>query len=217
MKKSDMTAHFRKSRAFHEFVPVSCFVTDTVFATKAGDYGMVLRVHGMDAECLTEERLESVVAALIRAFHLFGDQFRVYQYLIKNRKMPVTRKESYGNPLVEEAISDRVTFLEATAPLGAVGAYFVVLLESSLHGQRHERPMSSARLREERGKALIALETTVRSFVRYVDRPVCAADSGQTGGVLVLSQAAQSDRRRSRTTAVEAERRCRLAVRCLAT
>ncbi len=168
MKKSEMTSHFRRSRPFHEFVPVSCFVTDKIFATKSGDYGMVLRLQGMDSECLTEERLETVVSALMGAFHLFGDQFRLYQYLVKNRKTPIIRKGSYDSPLVEEAVSDRIAFLEENAPLGAISLYVVVLFESRFNAQGRRRTLSAAQMREDRGKALVALETTVHSFVQYV-------------------------------------------------
>ncbi len=163
-----MTSHFRKSRPFHQFVPVSCFITDRIFATKGGDYGMVLRLQGMDSECLTEERLETVVSALMGAFHLFGDQFRIYQYLVKNRKTPIIRKGSYDSPLVEEAVSDRITFLEENAPLGAISPYVVVLFESSANVQSRRRTLSAAQTREDRRKALVALETTVHSFVQYV-------------------------------------------------
>ncbi len=168
MKKSQLMAHFRKSKPFHEFVPVSCFVSDTVFVTKSGDYGTALQLKGVDAECLTDERLESIMSALNAAFRLFGEEFRVYQYLVKNRKSPVVRKSSYQNALVEQAVADRVAYLEKTAPLGAISLYVVILWESDPNAEGVRRTPSASRLRGEHGRATVALKTTVHSFIQYL-------------------------------------------------
>ncbi len=170
MKKSQLVAHFRKSKPFHEFVPVSCFVSDTVFVTKNGDYGTALQLKGIDAECLTDERLESVMSALNAAFRLFGEEFRVYQYLVKNRKSPVVRKSSYQNALVEQAVADRVAYLEKTAPLGAISLYVVILWESDPNasdGGEAYAVSSASRLRGEHGRATVALKDD-SSFIHPV-------------------------------------------------
>ena len=166
MKKTATTAHFRQSKAFHAFVPVSCFVNDTVFATKNGEYGSVLSLQGLDDECLTAERLETIVSTLMGAFQLFGDRFRLYQYLIKTRKTPIVRQESYDNPVVEQAIADRIAFLEATAPLGSVRLYLVVLYETGSDSHPGKRRVGA--WREQRAQALATLEATVEAFRRYV-------------------------------------------------
>jgi type IV secretion system protein VirB4 len=167
MRKTAPLAHFRQSKPFHAFVPISAFVNDSAFVTKHGEYGCALRLHGIDDECLTDERLEAVVSTLTGAFSLFGERFRLYQYLIKSRKKSIVRQETYADPKLAEVIQDRIEFLENHAPLGSVQLYLVILFECETTGQKHRTSVD--RLRKERTHALATLSSTVQSFKRYVD------------------------------------------------
>src|SRR5579875_1966434 len=79
----DLVRHYHKSHPFHRAVPIRYFATDEVFVTRQGACGLVMSLRGIDHECLTIEHLESISHALVCAFRIFDENFRLYQYLIK--------------------------------------------------------------------------------------------------------------------------------------
>jgi type IV secretory pathway VirB4 component len=122
---------YRSSGAFNELLAPMAFVADPVFLTKTGDLGMVLRLQGIDYECLTQELLEEQAKRFEAAMRSFDDQFRVYQYVLKRDGVKIPHKADYGNSLVNEAVSNRVRYLESKAePLFELDLFLVVLLES---------------------------------------------------------------------------------------
>ena len=111
------------------------FWNDTVFVTKAGDVGMVLKVEGVDYESLDQGEQEYAVKRLEAAMKAFGPGTRVYQYLFKTNRpdIPFAR---YDDAVVDAAIEQRRTFFEGKRDeLFQVEIFYVILFE----GQRAKR------------------------------------------------------------------------------
>jgi type IV secretion system protein VirB4 len=157
MTAADLLRHYRYSRPFHRAVPVRYFATDEVFVTRQGACGLVLSLPGIDDECLTAERLEAASHALVAAFRLFDERFRLYQYLIKTGLSDVPRKQRYASEPVEDTVRDRVAFLNGK--LSRIELYFVILREPALHIQRRRAAVTENRARE-----IDLLLTAARSF-----------------------------------------------------
>ena len=86
------------------------FIDEHIFLTKSGDLGVVLEVRGVDYECLDGTALDALTKRLESAFKLFGDDYRIYQYLFKRNNPPVPHR-LYGNPVVDTAIQNRIAYL----------------------------------------------------------------------------------------------------------
>lgn len=123
----DLVRHYHKSHPFHRAVPIRYFATDEVFVTRQGACGLVMSLRGIDHECLTIEHLESISHALVCAFRIFDENFRLYQYLIKTGLAAIPRKHTYHNEAVESVVKDRIAFLHNR--LTQIDLYLVVLYE----------------------------------------------------------------------------------------
>jgi type IV secretion system protein VirB4 len=156
MTARNLLRHYQVSRPFHRTVPVRYFATDEVFITRQGDCGVVLSLAGIDDECLTLERLESVSHALVAAFRLFDERFRLYQYLIKTGLPDVPRKESYTSATVEQVIQERALFLNGR--LSRIDLYLVILYEPPVI--RRQRGVSD----KNRSENITKLLARARSF-----------------------------------------------------
>src|SRR5439155_7570108 len=97
----------RDAGAFHTLLNLSGFIDDEAFLTKSGDVGVVLKVRGVDDECLTREQCDHVARRLTAALRVFDEHCRVYQYLLK-REQPAITHERAGHPVVQAAMDDRV-------------------------------------------------------------------------------------------------------------
>lgn len=100
--------------ALHHEIPLLRFVNETVFRTKAGSFGMVLRASGIDPECRLDEDLESYARRIEKAMKTFDERFRVYQYisngsaLRSHRKANIRTKEQANLSAVACWISESV-------------------------------------------------------------------------------------------------------------
>src|ERR1700681_4461265 len=79
------------------------FVDETTFVTKAGDVGVVYRLHGQDYEGLDHTQRRHVVHQYEAALRLLDDRTRVYQYLVKRRMPPITAA-ACADPVVHAAV-----------------------------------------------------------------------------------------------------------------
>jgi type IV secretion system protein VirB4 len=86
-----------------------------------------MSLRGIDHECLTAEQMESISHALVCAFRIFDENFRLYQYLIKTGLPAIPRKQTYQNEQIESVVRDRIAFLHDR--LSQIDLYLVVLHE----------------------------------------------------------------------------------------
>ena len=121
--------NYAETGSFSEKLNLDRFIASDQFLTKSGDVGMILEVCGVDYECLDHNTIDNLTKRLESAFKLFDENFRVYQYLFK-RNNPEIPFKTYGNPVVDTANRNRVSYLEAKADsLFSLSIFYVVLYE----------------------------------------------------------------------------------------
>lgn len=104
---------YRDAGAFHALFAPHRFIDDSVFLTKGNQLGIVLGVEGIDHECLTDTILESYSKRVAAAWRSFDEQFRLYQYAIKQDHAPVEQRTDYANAAVRQTAKDRRDYLQS--------------------------------------------------------------------------------------------------------
>src|SRR5690348_932462 len=121
--------NYEDTGSLNEQVNLYGFADEHLFLTKTGDLGVILEVRGVDYECLDDSSLDDLTKRLESALKLFDENYRVYQYLFKRNNQTIPYK-LYGNPIVDTAIKNRITYLESKADvLFSLSTYYVILLE----------------------------------------------------------------------------------------
>jgi type IV secretion system protein VirB4 len=134
---------YRDAGAFHTLLNLSGFIDDEAFLTKSGDVGVVLRVQGIDDECLTHAQTDQVARRVTFALRTLDERCRLYQYVLK-RACPAIPHAPVRHPIVHAAVRDRAAQLQQTAePLWRVDLYMAVVYE----GWRHQPGSTADRLR----------------------------------------------------------------------
>jgi type IV secretion system protein TrbE len=132
VKLSRIVKDYRDSGAVNSFVNLFGFIDDQVFLTKSGEVGIVLKVDGRDYECLDSFELNEITRRFEASVRSLDAGFRIYQYLIKRDSAQIPRSAEYENPIVSQAVSSRVEYLEGKADeLYTLDIYFVILYEGS--------------------------------------------------------------------------------------
>ena len=133
LRLSKIVKSYKETGALSENVSVFGFLDDQVFLTKGGDVGVVMRVEGVDYECLDHKQTDDLTKRLESALRLLGSQFRVYQLLFKtgNETIPF---ETYDNQVVKQAVEDRIAYFRNRAnELYSLQIYYVILYEGAKH------------------------------------------------------------------------------------
>src|SRR5258708_5784813 len=143
LRLSKIVKSYKETGALNENVSVCGFLDDQAFLTKGGDVGVVLRVEGVDYECLDHKQTDSLTKRLESALRLLGPQFRVYQLLFKSSRETIPHG-TYDNPVVKQAVEDRMAYFDKKAgELYALRIYYVILYE----GARHQAKLGRSVLR----------------------------------------------------------------------
>jgi type IV secretion/conjugal transfer VirB4 family ATPase len=145
------------------------FVGNHVFLNKNGSLGIALRLRGIDYECLTDESLASNTSRLLSALKAFDEEFRIYQYVVKQGNAKIPNEAEYPTPRIGKAVEQRNRFLESRG-LFSVELYWVILLERSVIGKRKPRlAVSTPKVLHVVGEHLerdtYRLEAKAKSFV----------------------------------------------------
>jgi len=138
IKLSAFKTDYKKAGAMHEqFAPCS-FVNENIVLTKRQDLFTVLRVPGIDPECLDAAQLNYIVRRFEASLRILGPEYRVYQYILK-RDSPELPAAPHPSPLTER----RQEWLNSRSEnLYAVELYMVVLRERTLHDADTARAVS---------------------------------------------------------------------------
>ena len=120
---------YQQSGALNALVNVHAAIDDHTFLTKGGDLLVILKVEGVDAECLDSLRLDQIVRRFGSSIRTFDERFRIYQYLIKRDYGRIPHSD-YNDPVVRETVENRAAFLEAKGLYG-LEIYFAVVYEGS--------------------------------------------------------------------------------------
>jgi type IV secretion/conjugal transfer VirB4 family ATPase len=121
--------NYQETGSLNEMVNLYGFIGPEVFLTKTGEVGVILEVRGVDYECLDGAAIDGLTKRLESALKLFGDNYRVYQYIFK-RNNEIIPYKLYGNPIVDTAIKNRIAYLGKKADsLFSLSLYYVVLYQ----------------------------------------------------------------------------------------
>ena len=122
---------WKEAASLNDHINLYGFWNGTVFLTKSGDVGVVLRVSGVDYESLDHAEQEYAVKRLEAALKAFGPGFHVYQYLFKQNR-PEIPFAHYDDPVVEAAIDQRRQFFETKRDrLYQVEIFYCIVLEGA--------------------------------------------------------------------------------------
>src|SRR5438874_11160937 len=122
---------WKDSAALNDHINLIGSWSETVFLTKSGDLGVVLRVPGVDYESLDHTGQEYAVKRLEAALKSFGPGFHVYQYLFKSNR-PEIPFASYDDPVVQAAIDQRRQFFESKRDrLYQIEIFYCIVLEGA--------------------------------------------------------------------------------------
>src|SRR5882757_5389266 len=165
-KLSRITKDYREADALCSQVNLFGFVDDEVFLTKSGDVGIVLRIEGVDYECLDTNTIDNLTQRLTAAFRVFDEKCRVYQYLFKRNRENVPF-QTYQNPIVNAAIRNRIEYLKTKAEsLYSFQICYIVLCE----GFRYNASIlnSLAKIVSQPGDAIHELQALVSTRKQVV-------------------------------------------------
>jgi type IV secretory pathway VirB4 component len=122
---------WKDSAALNDHINLFGPWSETVFLTKSGDLGVVLRVPGVDYESLDHTGQEYAVKRLEAALKSFGPGFHVYQYLFKSNR-PDIPFASYEDPIVQTEVVHRREFFRAKRDdLYQIEIFYCILLRAA--------------------------------------------------------------------------------------
>lgn len=131
VKLKKLLKPYRDASALHTLLGPHRFLDDQVFLTKANQIGLVLSVDGIDSECLTDEKLESISRRIRAAWRGFDERFRIYQYVIKQKQERFRLDGDFPNAVTWKTAEDRRQFLDERN-LYSIRIVYVILLETPL-------------------------------------------------------------------------------------
>src|SRR5208283_4323747 len=127
LRLSRIFKNYNETGSLSEQINLYGFIGPHTFLTKSGEVGLILEVQGVDYECLDDTVIDGLTKRLESALKLFDENCRVYQYLFKRNNETIPFK-TYGNPVVDAAIRNRIAYLASKADtLFSMSVYFVVL------------------------------------------------------------------------------------------
>lgn len=158
---------FAQAGAACSIVPISRFVSDHIFATKTGGYGVLFFLAGADEEGLTDQELESRVATIEGALRGLPEGSSLYQYTRVLSGFDLPRRKKYENEVTESFITDRLSFLDKTANFRRIDLHWALLFEpltpSPFQRKPQEKAFDNSRLLADLQKAATILESHLGS------------------------------------------------------
>ena len=129
IRMSRILKDYQESGAANALISIHAAVNDHTFLTKGGDLVAILKVKGVDYECLDTGQLEEATRQLNATFRLLDENYRVYQYVVKREHAPMPAAR-YLNRIAQEVSDARKAFLETKADkLYVVDLYLVIAYE----------------------------------------------------------------------------------------
>ena len=130
-EQSRLLPWYAKAGAASSIVPLSRWVSPMVFALKNGGYGVAASVVGMDEESLTDQELESRTRTIQGALRGLPEGACVYQYSRGLSGYEIPRKQTYGDPVLDSFVNDRLDFLNENAGFRRIDLFWCITVEPS--------------------------------------------------------------------------------------
>jgi type IV secretion system protein VirB4 len=138
------TPWYAKAGAASSIVPISRFVSNTIFALKTGGYGCLFSLTGMDEESLTDQEVESRVRTIEGALRGLPEGSCLYQYSRVLSGFDIPRQAKYQDPVTESFINDRLTFLDKTAGFRRIDLHWCLAVEPQQTNPFQKKPTEQA-------------------------------------------------------------------------
>jgi len=139
-----LTPWFAQAGAASSIVPIARFVGPNIFAMKAGGYGCLFSLAGIDEEGLTDQELESRVRGIEGALRGLPEGSCLYQYTRVISGFNVPRQKSYVDPATEGFVHDRLSFLNETAGFRRIDLHWCLTIEPSKANKFERKPREQA-------------------------------------------------------------------------
>ena len=131
---------YAKAGAASSIVPLARWVTARIFTTKDGGYGMAASVPGMDEESYTDQELESRTRTIQGAFRGLPEGACLYQYSRVLSGYEIPRKKTYGDPVLDSFVNDRVEYLNENAGFRRIDLFWVITFEPAQKNPLERKP-----------------------------------------------------------------------------
>src|SRR3989442_6121646 len=159
---------YEDSGALHANIGALEAIDGNSFLTKAGHLFSMLRVDGVDDECLEPGQVDQIAQRVESAFRLLDENFRLYQYLIKTHAKPI----EYGKselPVVQEPIGNRAAYLNSKR-LHQIELYWAVVYEGCRFGRNGNRLASFLQQPGKRLERRLSKEKKLANVEQELDR-----------------------------------------------
>lgn len=143
-EQSRLMPWYAKAGAASSIVPLSRWVAPNIFALKTGGYGFVTSLTGMDEESLSDQELESRIRAVLGALRGLPVDSCLYQYSRVLSGYEIPRKASYGDPVLDAFVDDRLTFLNTNAGFRRIDLHWVLTIEPDQENPLDRKPKDAA-------------------------------------------------------------------------
>lgn len=120
---------FAKAGAACSIVPITRFVSPSIFALKGGGYGCLFVLAGIDEEGLTDQELEARMRSLEGALHGLPKGSCLYQYVRVMSGFALPRQKQYGSPVTQVFADDRLSHLKRTAGFRRIDLHWCLTIE----------------------------------------------------------------------------------------
>ena len=171
-KKTELRRHtpwYAKAGAGSSIVPISRFVTPTVFALKTGGYGCLFSLTGIDEESMTDQELDARVRTIEGALRGLPNGSCLYQYARVLSGFDIPRQKKYSNPVTETFANDRLQFLETTAGFRKIALNWCLTFEPSQKNPFERKPSEKA---EDHSRMLSSLQKTATILESHLNSRV---------------------------------------------
>jgi type IV secretion/conjugal transfer VirB4 family ATPase len=159
---------YEDTGALHAYVGIQEAIDENSFLTKGGHLFSMLRVGGIDDECLDPQQIDQIAYRLEAALRLLDENFRLYQYLIKTHAKPIQYAKS-ELPVVQEALASRATYLNSKK-LHQIELYWAVVYEGGRVGRNGNDLASFLQQPARKLQTLFSKERTLENLERELDR-----------------------------------------------
>ena len=131
---------YAKAGAASSIVPLARWATTRIFTMKDGGYGMAASVPGIDEESYTDQELESRTRTIQSAFRGLPEGACLYQYSRVLSGYEIPRKKTYGDPVLDSFVKDRVEYLNENAGFRRIDLFWVITFEPSQKNPLDRKP-----------------------------------------------------------------------------
>ncbi|MBB5060789.1 type IV secretion system protein VirB4 [Granulicella aggregans] len=139
-EQSRLLPWYAKAGAASSIIPLSRWVSPTIFALKNGGYGVPLEVAGVDEESLTDQELEARTRALEGALRSLPEGSCLYQYSRVLSGYEIPRKATYGDPVLDSFVNDRLEYLNSNAGFRHIKLFWCLTFEPSESNPLDRKP-----------------------------------------------------------------------------